>query len=278
MRSLLCVPANKANMLKKALTTEADGIIIDLEDSVIPNDKELGRENVLDFFKNINTSKFITLRINERGYQDNSLDINLIKLLRKSALKNVMLPKIHSKSDIEFWSRKIPKSFGLDVQIESPLGLVNSAAIAAHPRVHSLSFGPADFMAALGMPARDPGISTAPRALEYPLLEIVISAHAHKKLAFDGPYFHLSDSQGLHDAAFAAKALGADGKWAIHPDQITTCNEVFTPSEEEILRAQSIIAAFGNSSGAINFNGIMIDEASKKVAERLLERATHSHK
>jgi citrate lyase beta subunit len=72
--------------------------------------------------------------------------------------------------------------------------------------------------------------------------------------------------------------LGGDGKWAIHPDQILTINKVFTPSADEIASARAIIEAFDNSSGAVNFNGLMIDEASKKVAMRLLERATQTHK
>lgn len=280
MRSLLCVPGSKLAMLQKAFGTSADQIIIDLEDSVTTLDKPLARENVEEFFRSLKTDKRVSIRLNERSSDEIKADRNLIRALRGGPLTSVILPKIHTLDDVRFWNRYLPREFSFEVQIESAMGLVNTAAIASHSRVHSLAFGPADFMASTGMPSSAPGTPSneVPRALEYPLSEIVIAAHAYGKLAYDGPYFEIANQVGLSDSANTARALGADGKWAIHPDQISIINELFTPSEEEIETAQRIIDAFDNSSGAANFNGLMIDEASKKVAERLLERATRIHK
>lgn len=280
MRSLLCVPGSKPAMLQKAFGTSADQIIIDLEDSVTPLDKPLARENVKEFFRSLNTDKRVSIRLNERASDEFKADRNLIRSLRGGPLTSVILPKIHTHADLQFWNRYLPREFSFEVQIESAKGLVNTAEIASYSRVRSLAFGPADFMASTGMPSSAPGIPSkeVPRAMEYPLSEIVIAAHAYGKFAYDGPYFEITNQLGLSNSANTARGLGADGKWAIHPDQISTINELFTPSEEEIETAQGIIEAFDNSSGSANFNGIMIDEASKKVAERLLERATRIHK
>ena len=280
MRSLLCVPASKPSMLQKALGTQADQIIIDLEDSVIPSEKASAREHVLEFLKILDTDKKLSIRINERISPEAKADLKLIRALRGSRIESVILPKIHTIKDLRYWNRCIPRALSFEVQIESALGLVNTAAIASHPRVISLAFGPADFMASTGMPSSSPGTprQEVPNALEYPFSQIVIAAHAYGKLAYDGPSFEIANLTGLTKASNIARALGGDGKWAIHPDQIAPINGAFTPTAEEIASATGIIEAFNNSSGAVNFNGLMIDEASKKVAERLLERATQIRK
>jgi len=280
MRSLLCVPASKPSMLQKALGTQADQIIIDLEDSVIPSEKASARLHVVDFLKSLETPKKLSIRINERTSAEAKADLKLLKAISGSRLESIVLPKIHTLEDLRFWNRRIPRALGFEVQIESALGLVNTAAIAFHPRVISLAFGPADFMASTGMPSSSPGTpqQVVADALQYPFSEIVFAAHAYGKLAYDGPYFEISNLIGLSMASNTAKALGGDGKWAIHPDQIAPINETFTPTAEEIATAKEIIEAFNNSSGAVNFNGLMIDEASRKVAERLLERATQIRK
>ena len=280
MRSLLCVPASKPSMLKKALGTQVDQIIIDLEDSVIAADKAEARENIREFLWLLETDKKISIRVNERASTEAKADRQLIRAMRGSKMSSVILPKIHTIDDLRYWNRYVPRGIDFEVQIESALGLVNTASIAAYPRVTSLAFGPADFMASTGMPSSAPGTpwKEAETALEYPFSEIVIAAHAHGKLAYDGPYFEIANHVGLSQAASTARALGGDGKWAIHPDQIALINEVFTPSAQEIATAQGIIDAFNKSSGAVNYNGLMIDEASKKVAERLLERVTQIRK
>jgi len=261
-------------MMLKALTTAADEIIIDLEDSVILFEKPKGRENIAEFLTNLSSTKKFTVRINERGSPENAADLELVNSLAATQLLTVMLPKVGSLDDLLFWEKLLPSRFDFEVQIESALGLLNCAAIAAHPRVRSLSFGPADFMASIGMPSSEPGTpwKETPRALEYALLKIVIAAHAYQKLAYDGPYFLIADSEGLTVSARTARALGADGKWAIHPNQIQICNDAFTPTEDEIFRAEEIINVFNSSTGAVSLNGLMVDEASKKVAEAFLER------
>jgi len=280
MRSLLCVPASQPKMVDKALALDCDQIILDLEDSVIPTDKAAARAYLKDFLKTATTKKRISIRLNELSSPFAKADIDLVCGLKPQPLSSVILPKIHSLDDVKKWAKLLPKGMQLEVQIESAMGLVKAPKIASHPQVISLAFGPADFMASAGMPSSSPGtpLPEAENALQWPLMQIVIAAHAHGKLAYDGPYFQIADHVGLSRATHTARALGVDGKWAIHPDQIALINEAFTPSSAEIAQAQELISAFNASSGAANFDGLMIDEASKKVAERLLERATQIRK
>ena len=260
-------------MFVKARDSQADGIILDLEDSVILSDKALARSNIANTVHIFDSEKRIIVRINERGHPDNTADLALIENIQHEKLTSVMLPKIHSIDDVDFWANRIPQHIEFEIQIESPLGLINSSEIASHSRVASLSFGSADFMASTGIPAKDPGIPESPYVLNYPLSKIVISGHAYQKNVYDGPYFRICDLSGLRDAARNSRDLGVNGKWAIHPAQIAICNEVFTPNTQEVDRAEKIISVFNASSGAATMDGVMIDEATKKIAENLLERA-----
>jgi citrate lyase subunit beta/citryl-CoA lyase len=266
-------------MVEKALTLDSDQIILDLEDSVMPADKAAARTYLRDFLSKVESKKRISLRVNELSSTFAKADIDLICGFNPQPLSSVILPKIHSPEDVKSWAAKLPANMQLEVQIESAMGLINAPQIASHPQVISLAFGPADFMASAGMPSSNPGTPwpEAANALQWPLMQVVIAAHAHAKTAYDGPYFQITDDAGLSSSARTARALGVDGKWVIHPNQIALVNEAFTPSPAEIAHAQEIIATFNASSGATNLDGLMIDEASKKVAERLLERATQIH-
>jgi len=280
MRSLLCVPASQPKMVEKALSLDCDQIILDLEDSVTPADKAAAREYLKDILKSVDTKKALSLRVNELSSPFAKADIDLVRGFKSQPLHSIILPKIHSLDDVKSWAKLLPKGALLEVQIESAMGLIKAPKIASHPQVISLAFGPADFMASMGMPSSEPGtpLPEAATSLQWPLMQIVIAAHAHGKIAYDGPYFHIADHVGLSRATHTARALGVDGKWVIHPDQIALVNEAFTPTSSEIAHAQGIIAAFNASSGAANFDGLMIDEASKKVAERVLARATQIRK
>jgi citrate lyase subunit beta/citryl-CoA lyase len=276
MRSLLSVPASQPKMVEKALTLDCDQIILDLEDSVTPADKAAARTYLKDFLSKVESKKRISLRVNELSSAFAKADIDLICGFNPQPLSSVILPKIQNLDDVKSWAAKLPAGMQLEVQIESAMGLIQAPHIASHPQVISLAFGPADFMASVGMPSSNPGTPwpEVANALQWPLMQVVIAAHAHGKTAYDGPYFQISDDLGLSSAARTARALGVDGKWVIHPNQIALVNEAFTPSPEEIAHAEEIVAAFNASSGATNLAGLMIDEASKKVAERLLERVT----
>ena len=280
MRSILCVPANKQSMVEKSAQYESDQIILDIEDAVIQSDKASARELLFEYFKNNEDTTKTSIRVNEIASPESTEDLELLAKLDQKKLWSVVIPKVDSYECIAKWVKLLPPSIKIEAQIESAMGLILAPEIAAHPQVISLAFGPVDFMHSIGMPSSEPGIpeSIVAGALQWPLLQIVIAAHAHGKLAYDGPFLKIKDQQEFIKSAEISRALGADGKWLIHPNQIASCNEIFSPSDEEIQNAKRIINLFHSSSGAASLNGLMIDEASKKLAEQILERSTQIRK
>ena len=158
-------------------------------------------------------------------------------------------------------------SIAIDAQIESAQGLVNCEAIARHPRVRSLNFGPADFMADLGMTSEEVTSN------EYALVRVLVAARAAGKAAIDGPTLEVRDITKFEKSARISAAMGFDGKWVLHPDQIESCHRVFTPSQERFDEASCLVEAYeyftsqaGGAKGAAIYKGAMIDEASRKMA------------
>jgi citrate lyase subunit beta/citryl-CoA lyase len=267
-------------MVEKSALYQSDQVILDLEDAVVLSDKAAARELLFHFFKNTEFTNKTSIRINEIASPESKKDLDLLANLDQKKLWSVVIPKVDSLESIIKWAALLPASIKIEAQIESAMGLISAAEIASHPQVISLAFGPVDFMHSIAMPSSEPGIpgSSVSGALQWPLLQIVIAAHAHGKLAYDGPFIKFSDEAGFIRSAEISRALGADGKWVIHPNQISSCNEIFSPSDDEIENAQRLINAYRSSGGAASLNGLMIDEASRKLAEQILERATQIRK
>jgi citrate lyase subunit beta / citryl-CoA lyase len=146
---------------------------------------------------------------------------------------------------------------------------------AASPRLRALVFGPADFMASVGMRSLRVGAQPAgyvgSDAYHYPLLRILVAARAHGLAAIDGPYPAIGDLDGLAAAAASAAALGYDGKWVLHPGQIDVVNRAFSPGQDDYERAELILDAYRyhtteHHRGAVMLGDEMIDEASRKLA------------
>jgi citrate lyase subunit beta/citryl-CoA lyase len=166
---------------------------------------------------------------------------------------------------------------GIDVQIEDARGLRNIDAIAAAPRVQALVLGPADLMASLNM--RTLVVGEQPQgydvgdAYHHVLMTILVAARAHGVAAIDGPYLKVRDVEAFRRVAGRSAALGYDGKWVLHPDQIAAGNEIFSPRQDEYDRAELVLEAYewhtstaGGMRGAVMLGDEMIDEASRKMA------------
>jgi citrate lyase subunit beta/citryl-CoA lyase len=201
-----------------------------------------------------------------------------------------MIPKVEHATDVAFVAellRQIEETIGFDrrmgleIQIETATGVTNVDAIAtASDRAETLIFGPADMSASLGLPILTAGLPMP----NYPgdhwhhiLSRILVAARTAGLQAIDGPYLVIKDLEGFREIALRARALGYDGKWAIHPGQIDVLNEVFTPTQDEYERAEAVLEAYRHAtdverSGAVMFGAEMIDEASRKMAERLAAR------
>jgi citrate lyase subunit beta / citryl-CoA lyase len=291
-RSCLAVPGSNPKMLAKAALLPADMVFLDLEDAVAPLEKnDSTRQHVVDAL-NDQTWQAATkvVRVNDASTRWCFRDIVYIVERAAASLDCIMLPKVESAGDVQFADRLLSqleaelglaRRIGIEVQIESPLGLVNIEKIAqASSRIETLIFGPGDFAASVGMPQLTVG-ATEPEygsdQWHYVLWRILSTARAFGLQAIDGPYAQIRDADGFRTVARRSQLLGFDGKWALHPDQIELCNEIFSPAIAEYERAERILEAYARATGedgrgAVVFEGEMIDEASRKMAEQVAAR------
>ena len=286
-RSCLAVPGSNLRYLEKAQGLPADEVFLDLEDSVAPLAKEEARRNVVAALREGDWSgKVRVVRINDAtthwAYRD------VIEVVERAGdrIDCLMLPKVEDVAHVAWLDTLLTQlerglglpvgGIGIEAQIESARGLVNVDAIAAaSPRLETLVFGPADFMASINMPTlvvgeQPPGY-TEGDAYHYVLMRLLMAARAHGLQAIDGPYLQIRDVEGFRRVARRSAALGYDGKWVLHPGQIEAANEVFSPSQEDYDHAELILDAYEYHTtvrrrGAAMLGDEMIDEASRKMA------------
>ena len=273
-RSLLAVPASSVKMIEKSKGLAADQILFDLEDAVAPSEKASARENLSKLFASKPTfsARYLSIRVNAINTPYFKDDLSALNKIAAGSLFSIVLPKVESVSDLDL----LGGSYLIDGQIESAAGLSNVAPIAAHPRLISLSYGPLDFAADLGASLDALTEIDAKEFTLYPLMKILVAARANGKLAFDGPEVDIRNSEKFSTGARRVRALGFDGKWVLHPDQIELCNEIFTPSESEYQRASELIAKYEGAQsqglGAATDGDLMIDEASRRHAAKIVTR------
>jgi citrate lyase subunit beta/citryl-CoA lyase len=289
-RTVHVVPGSSEKFLAKAAELDADQIVLDLEDAVAPGEKERARALVVTALRELDLpGKTLSVRVNATDSPHCYRDVIAIAEQAGERLDTIVLPKARTTADIA-WADLLlgqielatdlePGRIGIDAQIEDATGLVHCEAIAAaSPRMEALHFGPGDYSASLGIPTTT--IGGTPEGypgdhFNHVYSRIVVAARAAGIQAIDGPYGDLRDDDGLRARARLARALGLDGKWTIHPAQIATVNEIFTPTDEELARAEALLAAYaqatqGERRGAALFEGEMVDEASRKMAERVV--------
>jgi citrate lyase subunit beta/citryl-CoA lyase len=287
-RSCLAVPGSNSRFLEKAQGLPADQVFLDLEDACAPAVKQSARHAVTDALNNGDWGgKTRVVRVNDWATHWTYRDVITVVEGAGPNLDCVMLPKVAGASQIQALDlllTQIEKTMGLEAgrigieaQIENAQGLVNVDAIAASsPRLETIIFGPADFMASIGMRSlvvgeQPPGYPAD--AYHYIHMRILIAARAHNVQAIDGPYLQIRNADGYRASARRAAALGFDGKWVLHPDQIAAANEIFSPSQEDYDHAELILDAYqwctseaGGTRGSIMLGDEMIDEASRKMA------------
>ncbi len=278
-------------MLAKAPALPADEVFMDLEDSVAPLAKEEARGNVVQALKEGDwTGKTVVVRVNGVYTKWCAHDVLHVVENAGELLDCIMIPKVEYASDVEFVDNLLrmieetiglEKRIGLEVQIETATGLRSIHEIAgASDRSETLIFGPADMSASLGLPTVTAGLPMPgyPGDHWHHVLSTILIAARHAGLqAIDGPYLLIKDLDGFREMAIRSRALGYDGKWALHPGQIDVLNEVFSPSQEEFDKAEAMLEAYRHATevegiGAVMFGNEMIDEASRKMAEQLAAR------
>lgn len=293
-RSVLATPGSNPGMIAKALASDADVVMIDLEDAVTPEAKPGARAEVIAALREGDW------RGRPRTFRINALDTpwfvrDLVEIVEGAvdALDLIVVPKVARPEDVVTIAtiltaleaasgRAAP--VGLEAQIESARGLANCEAIAAaSPRLEALVFGPGDYAATVRMPLTAIGTldhwdaAYPGHRWDYPLHRILVAARVAGLRAIDGPYADFRDLDGFRRSCLTARALGYDGKWCIHPDQVPIANEVFTPSAAEIAWAHDVLAANAAAEragrGSFSLNGQMIDAASLRMARATLVRA-----
>jgi citrate lyase subunit beta / citryl-CoA lyase len=288
-RSCLAVPGSSPKMLDKAQGLPADQVFLDLEDSVAPMAKVDARKNVVAALNDGGwAGKTRVVRVNDWTTTWTYADVIEIVEGAGANLDCLMLPKVQTAEQVaalDLLLTQIERSVGLDVgrigieaQIENARGLVNVDEIAqASPRVETIIFGPADFMASINMRSlvvgEQPAGYDVGDAYHYILMRILMAARAHDKQAIDGPYLQIRDVAGFRRVAGRSAALGFDGKWVLHPSQIEVANEIYSPTQDDYDHAELILDAYdwyisdaGGRRGAVMLGDEMIDEASRKMA------------
>ncbi len=282
----MSVPASSERFLAKARDLAADEVMLDLEDSVAPAAKEAARGlAVAALAAGGWDGKLVAVRINGATTPWAYQDVIAIVEGAPGAVDSLVLPKVSSATQVAWLdlllgqveqAAGVPAGrIGIEAQIEDAAGLAAVEAIAAASgRLVSLVFGPADFMASIGM--RSLTVGGQPAGYEgdahhYALMRILVAARAAGLQAIDGPYARIHDTEGLRQAATSAAALGYDGKWVLHPAQVDVVNEVFTPSASDYAHAVRILDAYERATevdktGAVMLDDEMIDEASRKMA------------
>jgi citrate lyase subunit beta/citryl-CoA lyase len=282
----MSVPASSERFIAKARDLAVDEVMLDLEDSVAPVEKPAARDFAVAALKAGGwDGKLVAVRVNGATTPWAYQDVIAVVEGAPGAVNSLILPKASEPaaviwldillSQLELSLGLEPGKIGIEAQIEDAAGLAAVEAIAAAtPRLSSLVFGPADFMASIGM--RSLTVGGQPEGYAYdahhfPLMRMLVAAKARGLQAIDGPYAKIHDTDGLRAAATSTAALGYDGKWVLHPAQVDIVNEAFTPSADDYARAVRILDAYEQATsvdrrGAVMLDGEMIDEASRKLA------------
>jgi malyl-CoA/(S)-citramalyl-CoA lyase len=305
-RSELAVPGSQPNMFEKAAQSDVDVIFLDLEDAVAPDEKAQARKNIIEGLNTIDwNTKTMSVRIN--GLDTHYMYRDVVDVIEQAGerLDLIMIPKVGTAADIyavDMLCTQVEDAVGLKKRvgfehiIETALGMQNITEIAgASKRNESLHFGVADYAAYtrarttnIGGVNPDYAVLTDPDGdgnrmthwgdmWHYAIARMVVAARANGLRPVDGPFGDFQDPDGYRAAAYRAAVLGCEGKWAIHPSQIALANEVMSPSEAEITKAHRILEAMAEAEaagkGAVSLDGRLIDYASIRQAEVLVEKA-----
>ncbi|MFV8050255.1 HpcH/HpaI aldolase/citrate lyase family protein [Mycobacterium sp. 48b] len=290
-RTCLSVPGSSLKMIEKAKSLPADEVFLDLEDAVAPEAKESARKQVAAALAEDGwAGQLRGVRVNDWTTPWTYADVIEVVTGVAAAggrLDLIVLPKVTEVSHVQALDLLLgqleaahglePGGIGIEAQIENAQGLTNIDAIASAPRVQALVLGPGDMAASLNMRTLEVGGQPdgydIGDAHHHVLMRILIAARSRGINAIDGPYVKVRDVDGFRRVAGRSAALGYDGKWVLHPDQIEAGNEIFSPRQADYDHAELILDAYewhtsqaGGARGAVMLGDEMIDEASRKMA------------
>jgi len=281
-RSALYIPGSNARALDKGRTIPADVLILDLEDAVTVEAKDMARAAVAAAV-NVHAygKREVVVRVNGLGTPWIARDIAAVVAAMPDA---VLIPKISRMEDIRraraaLTAAQAPEGLALWAMIETPLAILNVAGIAS--TASAASGAPLDTLV-IGTNdlAREMGVRIAPgRAALVPALsQCVLAARAYGLAVLDGTYNDLTEWKGFSTECQQGRDLGMDGKTLIHPRQVSIANDVFSPSNEEVEWAEKVLAAFerpeNHGKAVIAVEGQMVERMHEKMAQRVIETVT----
>ena len=275
-RSVLYMPGSNARAMEKARGIPADALILDLEDAVAPDMKDVARQQVIDA---VNARGFgkreVIVRINGLSTAWGEADLAAAVAAKPDA---ILAPKVSTLADLHALEDRFVRlhadpSIALWAMIETPLAILNIAPLAgAGGRLACFVMGTNDLIKELR------GVHTPDRTnLSAALSLSVLGARAHGLAAIDGVFNDIQDSDGFARHCHQARSFGFDGKTVIHPTQVDATNRIFAPSPEEVIAARQVIAAFdlpeNRGKGAIKLDGRMVELLHADIARRTVALA-----
>jgi citrate lyase subunit beta/citryl-CoA lyase len=276
LRSLLFVPGDRPDRMEKALGAGADALILDLEDAVAPENRQVARHEVAHFLNQHNEMR-IFVRVNPLDSPDNEKDLNAVL---PSHPNGIVLPKAEGGASVTELARRLSERSNATAQIlaiatETPAAIFQLGSYAGAKRLLGLTWGAEDLPAAIGAATsrEEDGSFTAPYEIVRALC--LFGAAAAGVLPIETVYPAYKDLEGLADYAARARRDGFLGMMAIHPAQVPVINAAFTPSEAELAHARAVVAAFeaNPGAGALSLEGKMIDRPHLVQAQRIIAQA-----
>ncbi|MEY4769121.1 MAG: hypothetical protein RL637_1760 [Pseudomonadota bacterium] len=295
-RCELAVPGSNPQLFEKALKSGVDFVFLDLEDAVAPDDKLQARKSVIQAINELDWRGYgINLSVRINGLDTQYMVRDVVDLVEQAGDKidTILIPKVGVYSDVYMveamlnqleMQQNLKRKIGIEALIETALGMANVEDIAKQGalggRLEALHFGVADYAAS----NRARTVNIGGLNPDYPadqwhfaLSRMIVACRAFGLRPIDGPFGDIQDPEGFILAAKRAAALGCEGKWAIHPSQITLANQVFTPLEAEVNKAKRILQALEKAAaegkGAAALDGRLIDAASARMANNIVNMA-----
>ncbi|MDE0660660.1 MAG: CoA ester lyase [Gammaproteobacteria bacterium] len=287
-RCQLSVPGSSERMLAKAAGLDVDHVFLDLEDAVAPNAKPAARGKVVDALNGLEwRPRTVCVRVNDVETEWCHDDVIEVVAGAGGKLDTIMLTKAKRASDVLFVhllldqleaKLGLDRRIGIECLVEEVEGMMNVDAIAAcSDRLECLVFGMGDYSASQEMQIFAAGSSYPPDLWHYPRYRMTIACRANGLDPVDGPFANFRDPEAYLKEAQRAHVLGMAGKWAIHPSQVELANRVFTPDPDAVAAARAQKAAYEEALrqglGAISVEGVMVDAASIRLVQSLIDRA-----
>ncbi|MEI5676989.1 MULTISPECIES: HpcH/HpaI aldolase/citrate lyase family protein [unclassified Mesorhizobium] len=289
-RCQLAVPGSSDKMMVKAAGMEVDHIFLDLEDAVAPAAKVPARAQIINALNTLDFGSSVRcVRINDLDTHYAYEDIISVVEGAGANLDTILVPKVKSACDVRFVDRLLTqietkmgfqRRIGIEVLIEEAEAIMRVEEIAgASDRLEALIFGMGDYSASQGIdPRAISGDSGYPGDIwHYARYKMIVAAKTYGLDAVDGPFVNFRDGDWFRTECVRALQLGAAGKWAIHPSQVEIAQDVFSPSQVEVDRAYKAVSAYRQAQeqglGAIQVDGQMVDVATVRLVQRIIDRA-----